>query len=105
MFASKKKLASAARTNTRRSNLQVESLEQRKVMTVGMSVDAAGLLSIRGDDTAEIISVYKSGLNTMVQSTSAGVTTTSNMGTRVTRLDIRTNGGNDTVHNNTSLPA
>jgi len=102
----KKKSRPASRPNTRRKGLQVESLEQRKLMTVGMSLSANGLLSIRGDDTADNITVYQTSGVTLVKSiNSAGVLNITNMGTSVKALDIDVKGGNDIVNNNTALPS
>ena len=105
MFAFKKKLGLPFRRNARRNGFQLESLEQRQMMTItSMAVDSAGTLNIRCNDAADNITVYQSGASTLVQSVSpTGGTTVSNMGTGVKFLDIRTFGGNDTVNNNTNL--
>lgn len=106
MFGSYKKRSSASRSNTRRKSLQVESLEQRQMMTAGMSLDSAGLLSIRGDNTSEVITVYKSGLDTMVKiDSNTGAKSLTNMGSTVKYMEIRANAGYDVVTNNTSIPA
>ena len=86
-----------------RQSLQVESLESRKLMTVSSVLDPSGVLNIRGDNTADNITVYQSGANTLVRSiNSNGVVRTLNMGSNVKSLDIRTFGGNDFVTNNTN---
>lgn len=92
--------------NALRRSLQVETLENRKLMTIGCTLDAAGTLNIRGDNTADKVTVYQSGLNTRVQGiSSTGVISSFNMGTAVKAIDIRTFGGNDVVTNNTNLMA
>ena len=91
----------------RRQFLQLETLESRQLMALtAMSIDSAGTLYIRGDDSAETITVTKSGAYTTVQYTSGSAAPINyNVGPTITRLDIRTNGGSDTVNNNTAMPA
>lgn len=92
--------------NSRRRSLHLESLETRKLMAVDCSVDANGILNVRGDDAANKITVLQSGVNTLVRSVDPlGVTKTFNMGSHVQAMDIRTFGGDDIVTNKTSLMA
>ena len=106
MFSLKKLLSTVSRRTARRNGFQIEALEQRQLMTVSMTLSVTGVLSVRGDDTPDKVTVLKSGNNTLVQSvTAAGVATTANMGANVTALEIRTYGGNDIVNNNTNLQA
>ncbi|WP_254506661.1 calcium-binding protein [Anatilimnocola floriformis] len=107
MSATQKTAQKNSSSAARRQFLQLETLESRQMMAItAMSVDSVGTLMIRGDDTAETIVVSKSGSYTLVQYQSNGGTPiTYNVGPLVTRLDIRTNGGNDTVTNNTAMPA
>lgn len=83
-----------------------ESLETRELMTVTASVNAAGLLSVRGSEMPDRITVFQISGNFFVQSLdAANVPTNRNMGSGVTSLDIRTFGGNDSVTNLTNLKA
>ena len=101
MFASQKNPSPAARRR-----FFFEALEDRRQMAVTLTMDAAGTLFVRGDSDPNNITVYKSGLNTMVQSTTiGGVSTIYNMGTKVTKLDISTFDGPDTLTHNTNLRA
>lgn len=93
-----------ASPNFLRQRLQFESLESRQLMAVSVAVNSSGVLDVRGDDTSETFTVYKSGVNTMVQATNSGVTKTYNMGSKVTKVEVRANGGDDTVNISVNLP-
>ena len=107
MFNWKKFTGNANRNKTRRAKLELEMLEQRKMMTVSaISADVYGKLSVTCNDSADNITVYQSGTNVLVKSTTpTGAVTTWNMGSTIRNLEIRTAGGDDIVTNNTNLPS
>ncbi|MEZ6102613.1 MAG: calcium-binding protein [Pirellulaceae bacterium] len=108
MYGSPKaRLQNQSVQRTRRSQLHLESLEHRQMMTVtSIFVAENGVLSIGCNDANDNLTVYRSGADTMVQSISpTGASTTWNMGASVRSLNISTKGGSDLVNNNTNLPS
>lgn len=90
--------------NFKRQILQLEMLEERKLMTVNAWVDFLGILNIRGNDLADTVTVTQVSGRTNVSSTdSTGAMAVYNFAPGVKSLDIRTFGGNDVVENNTNL--
>ena len=98
---------SSTSSKARRSTLRLEALEDRKLMAISvMTIGNLGDLVIGCDDANDNITVYQSGSNTMVRSINpAGVSTVRNLGPSITKLSIYATGGDDTVNNNTHLPA
>lgn len=109
MFFSKPKsrnVRNATRKAANKRNLQLEALENRKMMTINCSLDAAGTLSVIGDAGVDKVTVYTSGINTAVESISpTGAKTYWNMGSTVKALLIAGYGSDDVITNNTNLPA
>ncbi len=103
-----KQTQQAARVKKFRHALQLEKLEDRKVMTVNsLSLASNGMLMVGCDDAADNVQVYQlSGQGVLVRSTSpTGVITDMPVPTGVKSLLIQTRGGNDIVTNSSAFPA
>ena len=102
-----KQTQQAARTKKFRHALQLEKLEDRKVMTVNSLYLAGGTLSVGCDDAKDNIQIYQvaqSGV--IVRSISpTGAVTDLPVPTGVNRLIIQTRGGDDVLVNNTIFPS
>jgi Ca2+-binding RTX toxin-like protein len=88
-----------------RSKLDLNSLEAREVPAVGLSLSAAGALTLTGDGAADRVLVSTVGNQIQAQFTNAGggLTTVSVDATAVTSIVMNGNGGNDYLANTTGV--
>lgn len=93
----------------RTARLELERLEDRRVLTCSVSWTPPGVLTILGTAAADSVSVRESGGHIFVNCYSAGdpapITRVFNGGPAVTRISFRGFAGNDDFKNETALPS